>query len=233
MRYYPNKNGPFPLGIYFEDSEIESAAFEQLQKANLLPSHDQPCVNVDALLKVNYGLDPIFEDLDADLLGKSEFYRDGTIRVIISLGLGEECNGVKENLYRTTLAHEIGHVVLHRILFMEDTLKLQGITELSQSMYPVLCRSNSSLNGIREYSGEWWEWQANRFMSSLLMPKYHVVKLCGAIRASNKECSTAQLKGIAASRISSLMKVSMQASTIRLAQLNLFQADEGQIELAI
>lgn len=48
MRYYKNNKAPFPLGIYFEDQKIGSAAFEQLQKANMIPNESNPCVDIYA-----------------------------------------------------------------------------------------------------------------------------------------------------------------------------------------
>lgn len=233
MRYYKNNKGPFPLGIYFEDQEIESAAFEQLQKASMIPNESNPCVDIDALLKANFGIDPDFEDLDDGVLGKSEFYRDGSIRVIIATSLGEDCNGTKENLYRTTMAHEIGHVVLHRILFLEDTLKLEGVEGLKNSVYPVLCRSDSSGQTIREYSGEWWEWQANRFMSAILMSKHVITKKCNELWQQNPNFNTKQIKDLLIDFMSKNMKVSKQACEIRLSQLNVCQSNENQFELAI
>lgn len=233
MRYYKNKKGPFPVGVFLEDAEIESAALEQTHKANIYPSIDHPYVNADLILEKNFGITPDFEDLEDGVLGKAEFYKNGQVRVLIARLLGEECNGSKENLYRTTLAHEIGHVVLHRILFLDDTLKFHGVSQSPDAKYPVLCRGDQTGYTIKEYSGEWWEWQANRFMSALLMPRQPTIKMCEELRNANLGATTSDLKQLLIQRMSVEMKVSRQACEIRLNQLKICQANENQIELAI
>src|SRR5207244_400094 len=62
-------------------------------------------------------------------------------------------------------AHEAAHILLHRVLFLKESRDIfGGLASRSE-----LCRSV----GVPRpgYQGEWWEWQANRGMSALLMPR--------------------------------------------------------------
>ncbi|EAZ89609.1 ImmA/IrrE family metallo-endopeptidase [Crocosphaera chwakensis] len=68
----------------------------------------------------------------------------------------------------STIAHEIGHWVLHidqnRVenCLLTDTNKIQ--------VDPLLCRNEVNLNGI--------EWQAQYFASCLLMPQFKLKEVC-------------------------------------------------------
>jgi len=71
-----------------------------------------------------------------------------------------------------TIAHEIGHWVLHINqdeadgLTQQQELNLDSSLNISQENHPFLCRS---LNGVTSNN---IEWQADYFASSLLMPQY-------------------------------------------------------------
>jgi len=59
--------------------------------------------------------------------------------------------------YRFTLAHEIGHIVLHRHVY--ETARFKSIAE-----WPVF------LNSISETAHAWFEWQAYCFAGLVLVP---------------------------------------------------------------
>ena len=68
----------------------------------------------------------------------------------------------------STIAHEIGHWVLH---IEQDKVKkcLSGEKTMIK-VDPLLCRNEVKLNGI--------EWQAQYFASCLLMPRFKLLKIC-------------------------------------------------------
>jgi hypothetical protein len=77
---------------------------------------------------------------------------------------------------RSTLGHECAHGAFHVELHLADesTLPLFGDSPAPRTP-PILCRHDSvdAMAGgtRRRYSGHWWEYQANRGMTALLLPR--------------------------------------------------------------
>ncbi|MDR9403835.1 MAG: ImmA/IrrE family metallo-endopeptidase [Halothece sp. Uz-M2-17] len=70
----------------------------------------------------------------------------------------------------STIAHEVGHWVLHinqRAVAQYSQLQQQGI---STKVDPLLCRNSEQLRGI--------EWQAQYFATCLLMPEVKMKQVC-------------------------------------------------------
>lgn len=65
--------------------------------------------------------------------------------------------------YRFTLAHEIGHVVLHRHLYASHKFK-------------SILRWKEFINSITEEEHSWLEYQGYAFAGLVLVPKQHLVK---------------------------------------------------------
>lgn len=68
----------------------------------------------------------------------------------------------------STVAHEIGHWVLHINQEVIENCKL--IEKQSIQVDPLLCRNEVNLSGI--------EWQAQYFASCLLMPQFKLEEVC-------------------------------------------------------
>ena len=68
----------------------------------------------------------------------------------------------------STVAHEIGHWVLHINQEVIENCKL--IKKQSIQVDPLLCRNEVNLSGI--------EWQAQYFASCLLMPQFKLEEVC-------------------------------------------------------
>ncbi|MCJ8282288.1 MAG: ImmA/IrrE family metallo-endopeptidase [Rivularia sp. ALOHA_DT_140] len=75
---------------------------------------------------------------------------------------------------QSTIAHEIGHWLLHIEHDALDVFKERMSPELIMTIEPLICRSVTSQKGI--------EWQAQYFASCLLMPKF---KLEEVLRGRN------------------------------------------------
>ncbi|HWQ91712.1 MAG TPA: hypothetical protein VN673_08575, partial [Clostridia bacterium] len=85
--------------------------------------------------------------------------------------LDDESGRVAERRIRTTLAHEGGHCLLHTHLFVLATSALSLFGDFSEPGKPkVLCRDEAVGESKPGYSGQWWEFQANRAMGALLLP---------------------------------------------------------------
>jgi len=84
--------------------------------------------------------------------------------------LNEEILSLPEGFQASTLAHEIGHWMLH---INHAEVSEEGQRNLSSSSDSFLCRPNSSLTELESI-----EWQAQYFASCLLMPENILLEYC-------------------------------------------------------
>jgi hypothetical protein len=170
MKYVPTTVGPFPERPYFTNDEIEAICVEELMAVDLLPDCPEP-IRIERFIEKRFGVSEEYEDLGDGILGMTQFGPKGVHRIIVARSLEDEGTEVAARQIRTTLAHEAGHGLLHAAMFVSnDQQKLFG--DLSDPVQPkVLCRTRALDSGARSYNGEWWEYQANRVIGGLLMPR--------------------------------------------------------------
>jgi hypothetical protein len=109
--------------IWYEPEDIEQIATEQLRRADLMPTLDDPVTDVERLIEghLRAELDP-YADLPDGVLGLTQFPARGAPKVLIASALTEARDvehaptGVVGR-WRATLAHEASHIFLHRYLF--------------------------------------------------------------------------------------------------------------------
>ncbi|MEY8214298.1 MAG: ImmA/IrrE family metallo-endopeptidase [Colwellia sp.] len=132
--------------------------------------------------------------------------------------------------WRFTLAHELGHFLLHRKLFISDPS-----TNIMDSQNSI------NWEDIDKTSVSRLEWQANSFASALLLPKITLIPLIakfledyevrnsnhGIIYLDNQKDNILTYNSIAA-KIKQEYNVSHQMITYRLAQLNILNNQSGQ-----
>lgn len=120
----------------------------------------RPPIPIDDIVEFHLGLDFRLDDLRAllglsDVLGATWFEKK---RIVVDASLEHQ-----EGRYAFTLAHEVGHWLLHRPLYeMEKTAPLLFPREGSQPLADVVCRDSQRAAPA--------EWQANQFAARLLMP---------------------------------------------------------------
>lgn len=107
------------------------------------------------------GLDVVWDSLASDEKGQIAA-RILPLEHLIEIN--EDIPKLLSGFGESTIAHEIGHWVLHiNSEAVAQALHLQRLGRTIQ-VEPLLCRSQSNLEGI--------EWQAQYFASCLLMPEY-------------------------------------------------------------
>ena len=170
MKTFKAKSGPFRERPFYSEQDIESLCVEALAKVGLLPKAPG-FIRIERFIEKRFGVSPSYEDLDEGTLGLTRFGRQGVTEVVISQRLEQEGTKAAERRIRSTMAHEAGHGLLHAHLFalapqssLFDQSESEGTDEPK-----VLCRGD--LEGNTGYNGEWWEFQANRTIGALLMPK--------------------------------------------------------------
>lgn len=176
MKNFRSKGGPIPIRTYYPLHEIEEICISELQKLELLPLEPEP-IRIDRFIEKRFNTSPQYEQLPDGLLGFTKFGSKGVESIFISQSLDEEGSQVSERRLRTTLAHEAGHGLLHAYLFALGKQMRSIFGEEHDNTPRVLCRNiYGAEKASREYNGQWWEYQANMMMGSLLLPKALIYK---------------------------------------------------------
>ena len=133
---------------------------------------------------------------DPDYLGGIIFANN-----VIQVNASVECN---EGRYNFTIAHEIGHHVLHREAYLEAS---------AENARNILCRDTNDKPLIEQ--------QADRFAAALLMPQQAVSDAVCAVPRPGKLSTPRAVRGYAASvaRAGSMGNVSNTAMVNRLIDL--------------
>ena len=126
--------------------------------------------------------------------------------------------------FNFTLAHELGHLALHRNI----KIKYEEIDELDTTETVI---ENNSKNNIKT-DADWMEWQANTYASCLLMPTEIIKTLLiktqanlgisrtGTILLDNQPCNNQDYYNILIT-LSEILCVSKSAIEYRLQKLKL------------
>ena len=167
------------------------------------------------------------EDLGENISGNEILGKLSLDTKTISISSSLELNSPR---WRFTLAHELGHFLLHRKLLLNNPDSNVVDSEKSISWVNI---EQSSLSRL--------EWQANSFASSLLLPKATLIPLIaqllkdygvrssnhGIIYLDNQKDNILSYRNIS-SKIKQEYNVSYQAVMYRLAQLNILNNKSGQ-----
>src|SRR5882724_1762899 len=163
------------MRLWLKPEDIEVLMEDELRGAALLPTTQNPVVDLELFIERHLGacLDP-YADLEHAVLGQTEFFPGQPPRVQINRDLTRAAMDEDESppglrgRWRATLAHEAGHVVMHRMLFeVEDTGDLFGdriATHTPQRLMRCLRANVLFRGGVTD----WREVQANRGMAALL-----------------------------------------------------------------
>jgi len=179
MKTGRDSTGRFTQRPYFKDEEFESITSSALQAVDLLPRSPEP-IRIDRFIEKSFGLECQYEDLPSGVLGEARFGPSGVIGIYVSRDIGDD-TATGERRVRTTLAHECGHCLLHaHLIALGEAAFLLDRTIPGVSR--VLCRGENVLGGVVGQCREqpWYEWQANRAMSALLLPKTLFLAAAGA-----------------------------------------------------
>lgn len=222
MKWIKDTTGRFSHRPYFEDGELD-AQCEAIITNFMLSRSEQikfP-VSTDALtILIEQHVDDLdlFADLSqegADVQGVTEFFRDSRPRVRIARELSESR---RENRLRTTLTHELGHVVLHDFLLRVSQNQAQLIGFVQRQ--PTQCKRENILNAR---SVDWLEWQAGYASGAFLMPQTPVREIVQetveATRSFGKIFTSSAVGRELISQVQNKFQVSAEAARIRLLKL--------------
>lgn len=218
--------GPFSERPYYTDEEIERLASEELRAVGLLPSSPGR-VRVERFIEKRFGVTPRYDPLPESVLGLTRFGQSGVEQVIVSRALTEERTTIAERRINTTLAHEAGHGLVHAHLFALGEFN-HSLFDEDEDAQPgkVLCRDDGIEGGgdrSRRYDGRWWEYQANRVMGALLLPRELVREAVKEFLVAKGSLGMMALPDAtrerAARQLSEVFDVNPVVGRIRLSQL--------------
>jgi hypothetical protein len=171
MKTFRSQRGPFVEQPFFSDAEIEAICLDELRKQSLLPDKPEP-IRIERFAEKRFKVSVESRDLGEGVLGLTEFGPSGVTGIYISEALDAEKTRTSERRVRSTIAHEVGHGLLHTFLFVLSSNTTPLFGDLSDPKAPkVLCREGNIDTGNKAYGGEWWEFQANAIMGHLLVPR--------------------------------------------------------------
>lgn len=225
MRTRNRPAGPFREQLYFQVSEIDEICVEALSNAGCLPDTPEE-IAVDRFVEKHFGCECGYEELPDDVMGFTAFDKRGKVVAVRVQSRLEDGSKTGEHRVRSTWAHEAGHGLLHATLFMEvpGVSTLFPATDSNVSGNRILCR-NSDIQpvGVRAYDGRWWEWQANRCIGGLLLPKALVRKSLAALvetaLVTQRPSLPAARRVEAVELITTAFNVSATAARIRLEEI--------------
>jgi len=217
MKFVPDRIHGLGERPHYEPNELDRE-FEKIASAHLRKRHgssDRALSTDDLTVLVEEHVRDL--ELYADLSsfgsgveGVTSFVPGSLPSVYISEHLGLSEN--RENRLRTTLAHEFGHVQLHRYII--DLAISEGRLERGTS---INCRRETILSAPRV---DWREWQASYACGALLMPQRRLKQKVNDWRNSWSGAPKDALTSLV-ERISDEFRVSKLAAEVRLRVLGI------------
>ncbi len=234
MKSFRTKSGPFSERPHFEPGEIDRMCLDELRKAGCLPAAPE-AIRIDRFIEKRFNVVPEYDDLPGGVLGYTRFSKQGVEAIVVAKALETDGGKVAERRIRTTLAHEAGHGLLHAYLFAVEDAGTSLFNSEPKDKDKILCRDVDGESGRHGgYDGRWSEYQANRAIGGLLLPK----KLVGmalqpymALAGSLGVPTLAQKRrGEAERALAEIFDVNPVVARLRIADLYPF-AQGGQLTL--
>ncbi len=236
VRMIPDKTGRFARRPFYDERELDSEC-ERLIRDLLLKRRGEVVypVSTDDLTMLielhDADLDP-YADLSRygqDVEGVTEFFPDRGPHVSISAQISTD--EWRENLYRTTLTHEFGHVKFHGPLWAEK-FATGDMLDRGFNANKAISKRDTMLDAPQS---DWMEWQAGYISGALLMPVTPVRRLvsdyCGPRELHGNIHAASEHAARLVQLVMEQFAVSEEAARIRLLKLNLITTTRGQDSL--
>jgi hypothetical protein len=233
MKTIRTRSGPFAERPHFKLGEIEEACSSALQKVGLYPSVPEP-IRVDRFIEKRFNVTPRYEMLPDGVLGFTKFGKGTVAEIVVSRALDEGGTKASERRLRSTLAHEAGHGLLHAYLFALGE-KPKSLFDDHDHTPRILCREVADGANLRAgYNGHWSEFQANRAIGGLLMPRplveRAVAEFCVEVGTLGARALAPEKRDTAIRSLSDTFNVNPIVARIRLEEI--FPAkNDGQLSL--
>ena len=188
MRQTYHRGSLLPLRYHYSRPDIESIATTELRKHKCLPDAPGEIPLEDFLMARHDGLNAQPAPFGPDIMGLADLLEPAHPAIFISTSVMDG----PEHRYRSTLAHEIGHVLLHSHLYLEEDFRM-ALTRYRRgdaTDHTITCfhRDLQEAPGGRYNPDDPFahiEFQANVCMAALLVPR-PLVKKCVVSWTSNR-----------------------------------------------
>jgi hypothetical protein len=206
-------HGPFLRRIRLETAAVEARCADALRSVKLMPAAPGP-IRIDRFAEKFFKLKLRFVALAEARMGAVQFTDAGKVAgIFVCKNLAQDETTVGKRKFRSTVAHECGHGLLHGELFAEKLAadKLQPVLATGSGEFHsvgetgFLCRGEADLDSTPKY--EWWEFQANMAMSALLLPWHLVTEAAKPFAAKCAEVRPALRDAVSESAASELAEV--------------------------
>lgn len=222
-RWCPDDRGRFHRRPFYRAEEIDAECEALLADFRRATSRaDDVAIETDdltVLIERHAGDLDLYADLSEDgpeVEGVTLFA--ATRRPDVAIAERLTSDDRRGNRYRTTLAHELGHVILHDPLYQEKlaTGDLFSVTNEER----LVCKRDTMVEAPQS---DWMEWQACYFSGALLMPKRPMIDLArehaDGISGAPRVGTDRAVKLVAATM--DRFVVSQDAARVRLSVLGL------------
>jgi len=152
---------------FIDKHEIECRALNILEGMARSPKYNLTFPLDSSRVAEFLGLDVVWDSIPSDEEGQIAARILPLERLI---EINDEIPQLQSGFGESTIAHEIGHWVLHIDIAAADRLSRLHAKGVRIATGPLLCRSASHLEGM--------EWQAQYFASCLLMPQFALHSRC-------------------------------------------------------
>jgi hypothetical protein len=172
MRSYYIPDSILPQRYHFSRQDIEKAARDELRQVECLPKSPEPIDLEKYLFRRHDKLEPQYTDsLAAGVLGEADLANPLKPAIWISQAVFDGAPA----RYRSTLAHEIGHLVLHASLYIDEEFprivaRCRGGTDLARGFQCGIDQIKEQPQAPLQSAHPLFhlEYQANLFMVALL-----------------------------------------------------------------
>jgi len=224
MLYVPDRLGRFTLRPFYTTAELDVTAertvadyLKDVGRKLEFPLPTEVLTNLIERMADDLDLYCDLSDEGPDVHGITDFFVGSRPKVRISKELSEE--EWREHRLRTTLCHELGHILCHECLFC-----VSMFSPIDPSHHTVDSSLRCHQDTIElQPKQDWMEWQANYVMGGVLMPFTHLERVVREIEPScdaygSLEAGT-QVATDLVDRVAEYFDVSRAAAHIRLLKL--------------
>lgn len=174
MRSYYIPDSVLPQRYHFSRQDIEKAARDELRQVECLPKVPEPIDLEKYLFRRHDKLEPQSTDrLATGVLGAAELMDPRKPAIWISQAVFDGAPA----RYRSTLAHEIGHLVLHASLYIDEEFprivaQCRGGADLARGFHCGIDQIKEQPQAPLQSAHPLFhlEYQANLFMVAMLTP---------------------------------------------------------------
>lgn len=120
MRSYQTNSNIMPQRLHFSRRDIECIIRDELRAAQCWPAEPSP-IRLEEYLLVRHGIEPQpLRPVTPGMLGLADLKNPARPAIFVA----PEVMDGPEHIYRSTVAHEIGHLMLHAQLYVDPAFTL-------------------------------------------------------------------------------------------------------------